>query len=948
MVRAARRAGDSRWGQRTGRARSALLVAHGVLAAACSEPEPPNPTRAGRAASQVDVAQSPADECQALREAALEPAAAPGFSLCATELVVRRSLRVRTQAEVDALEGCTRIDGDLSVELLPDVETSRLASLAAVTGRLWISAGVCGAAPAEALSGLASIEAVDQLRLYDVPVSDLSALAGLRQVGFPAGGGDVELSLCSELSSLSNMQGWGRLGRVRVFGSPRVESLEALSGLAIEQLNLEAVGIRSLAGLSSLEALGELVLTDNPELTSLSGLGAVAGTLRSLELYSHAALQSLEGLGDLPALQKLTLSRLPRLVSLSGARLPAALDLLQLEGLPSLEDPSTLGQLESVGDLSLVELPVPLGALVPAEVGALRLRGGGFVDLSGLEGVNVRRSLSIRDNPSLRSLAGLGHAALIDLDLQGLPGLTDLGAVRLAPRMRSLFLDGVGLIRSEPLAGIQQVASLMLWQTPLTELDALSSLTEAGEIELFRNALQSVEGLASLRHVGRMTIMDHERLALLPTFAQLEAHPDSPPNVTILSNPALRAGPAFPLLREVDALSVTYNAGLIALGDYPQLAQARVVWITNNDQLARVQLPALAEAGSLVVVANGPISPADLEVLGRLPEAKIGINGTPWPNECLWPNDGACDETYGFCNTGSDLDCRPVEVEAAFAPPAPSPEPPGFSEDWLPTNRGTPSGLQSEATFLDGNCRLGGDSYAGGGCAALEELLPTGCFRVTRGCGLTKVESTSGGFAGTYYWYEGWQQLPVGVGYWSDVGGAGPFARRELACSAIETSCNTCDGPGLRCADVAGGLPPNPPPPPAAPEGCACEVDERGVAHVSLECFCSVYDCPSQASAVETCLLGDPFAAEPPVAVQQGCGDLEVRTGAARYVFDPANGALRSAYAERFGTPVAPCGAVRVEAGEPVGECDAARSCACGIDETSCIGQLWLSLPVAG
>lgn len=944
MVRAVQRAGCGRWGQRAWRA---VLAAHAVLAAACGEPGPPIETRTGSAPSPADLTQSPADECQALREAAPELADAPGFSLCATEPVVWRSLRVRTQAEVDALDGCTRIEGDLFVELLPGVETSRLASLAAVTGRLWISAGVCGAAPAEALSGLASIEAVGRLRLYDMPVSDLSALAGLRQVGFPDGGGDVDLSSCSELTSLSAMQGWGRLGGVGVFGSPKLESLDGLSGRAIERLDLHAVGIHSLAGLSSLDTLRELTLFDAPQLTSLSGLGAAASTLRSLTLGYHESLRSLEGLGDLPALEKLTLLSLPHLASLSGARLPAELDFLQLDDLPSLEDPSTLGQLESVGDLTLVELPVPLGGLVPPEVGALRLRGGGFVDLSGLEGVTVRRSLSIQDVPSLRSLAGLGGATLVDLDLRGLPGLTDFGAVRLASRMRSLFLDDVGLARSEPLAGVQQVASLQLWELPLTELDALSSLTEAGEIELFRNALQNVEGLASLRHVWRLSITDHARLERLPTFAQLEAYPGSPPSVTILSNPALRAGPAFPRLLEVNDLSVTYNAGLVTLGDYPQLARGRAVWITNNDQLARAQLPALTAAALVVVVANGPIAPTDLEGLGRLPGAKIGNNGTPWPDECLWPNDGECDETNGLCNTGSDPDCRPLEVEAPFGPPAPSPEPPGFTEEWLPIDPGAPSGLLSEVTFFDRACRLWG-----GSCAALEELLPTGCFRISRGCGLTKVESTSdGGGEGNDYWYEGWQQPPVGVGYWSDVGRVGPFARRELACSNIETTCDTCGGlGGPRCADVAGGLPPNPPnapPPPAAPEGCACEVDERGVAHVSLECFCSVYDCPSRASAVEACLLGDPFHAELPVTLQQGCGGLEVRTAAARYVFDATSGALRSASAEPFGTPVAPCGAARVEAGEPVGACDAARSCTCGINDFSCIGQLWLSLPGA-
>ncbi len=916
--------------------RLALLVA-GLLGVGCGEPErsSPNVSTAGEGA---------VDGCR-VEPATDEPT---DFRFCSEDPVLRRSVHLRKQEDVDALSGCERIVGDLTVGLYPGVDSSPLRSLREVTGKLWITSSACGSASPAALAGLESLQAVGALRLYDVPLEDLSILSGLRRVGHPEGGGSVTLSTCPELTSLEGMRGWGRLGDVSLFGLRNLTSLEGLEGLSIERLRMDEVGIGSLSGLSSLQALSELTLSYDDRLTSLSGLGAIAGGLETLELRAHSSLRSLEGLGALPALQRLILVDLPSLEAVAGAQLPASLDVVRLESLRSISSASAIAALESVGDLTLAELPLSLRELVPTQVGALHLEGGRFATLTGLEEVRGLQALSIRENPSLVSLEGLaGASGLVSLELERLPLLGSLGSVSLAASMRTLSLRDVGLSSSTPLAGVQSVTSLLLSETALTELDALSSLEAVGELELFGNArLADAAGLASLRRVERLTFYHNERLAELPTFSALRADPDFPPSVTVLANRALREGPSFPLLTRVDALSIHYNANLQAPGDYPQLSEGRRISIEDNPRLSRVQLPALASAGELVIVSNGPIPEADLGPLRALSGAKIGINGTPWPDQCLWPNDGVCDEVAGRCDTGSDPDCRLPAPVAEFRPPAPSPHPAGLSTQWLPVDSSGASGLVTEEAFRTSVCaEVGQNRFGPTRCPPLEELLETGCFRVSRGCGLTKAESTAGGFAGGYYWYEGWQRPPVGVGSWTDVGSTGPFATRELACAEIETTCDTCGAVGPSCAEVDGSLPPDPPAAPAPPENCACERDERGVAHVSLDCFCSAYECPTLPDATDACVLSAPFAAGAPLEVKRGCDRIEVRSAEARYVFDATSGALLAASAERFGTPTAPCGAARVEAGGALDAlCETTRGCGCGDwSEASCVGQPWLA-----
>lgn len=195
-------------------------------------------------------------------------------------------------------------------------------------------------------------------------------------------------------------------------------------------------------------------------------------------------------------------------------------------------------------------------------------------------------------------------------------------------------------------------------------------------------------------------------------------------------------------------------------------------------------------------------------------------------------------------------------------------------------------------------------------------------------------------------WFEGFGTPLVGRYQWSDVGEGPLFASRSLDCGALDSTCSTC-GRGAPCSDVPGGLPEAPTPP--AVDGCACETDGDGTARVSLECFCSVYDCPTLEGAIDTCLDAE-HAGPRPVRASSGCGSVELATGrysGQSFRFDVASGQLIGAEAFAQGPIAGPCGTYRVIAGGATA-CEGAQSCNCGAIEDSCNTAPWLDIDGAG
>ena len=112
---------------------------------------------------------------------------------------------------------------------------------------------------------------------------------------------------------------------------------------------------------------------------------------------------------------------------------------------------------------------------------------------------------------------------------------------------------------------------------------------------------------------------------------------------------------------------------------------------------------------------------------------------------------------------------------------------------------------------------------------------------------------------------------------------------------------------------------------------------------MSLDCFCSIYDCPSRGSFVGSCPA--PSGAETyslPV-VHDTCGKIwfSTATYTGQHFSFSASGELLGAVAFSQGPVTAPCGTYQVSAGSA--PCDVAESCSCweDINGQSCETTPW-------
>src|SRR5688572_20738638 len=145
---------------------------------------------------------------------------------CPDSPVVAESVRVTQQSELEALFGCERVDGDLTVEFFAGADVAPLAYLREVRGAFVLGAypeALAGedsndyfdrVALAEenieqgyvtSLHGLEALERVGMLSLTGIGAPDLLALQSLRSVdspGFESYGGILQVTSAANLVSL--------------------------------------------------------------------------------------------------------------------------------------------------------------------------------------------------------------------------------------------------------------------------------------------------------------------------------------------------------------------------------------------------------------------------------------------------------------------------------------------------------------------------------------------------------------------------------------------------------------------------------------------------------------------------------------------------------------------------------------------------------------------------
>lgn len=372
-------------------------------------------------------------------------------SRCSSSSSVSGSVRVHDQSELEALAGCEQIDGDLNVEIYAGADLSALSSLRVVNGELEI-----GAYP----------EFPD-----NITPEQLDAIHA--RVNRTVAGG--------YLSSLAGLEGVQQVGSLSI-SSIAAEDLEPLRGLhrligPQDSLPIGLVGVQAahnlqnLQGLSNIEAIDQLVLDDDPVLTSLGGI-VLSPTVVNVNLVDVPQLGSIDELSPLGAAVTLNLvntgiSNLDSLVNLglvesdillTGNRNLSNIDQLAAMGTASLmvNDNAVLQNIPPLANMATLEVFTALhnpqlqiiDINVPAHtIGPDAFEGVSLVDpvkvfeiagntrltrISLTDGLERGRLLAIHDNPALTSVSLGTLTRLEQLDISGNVSLTnvDVGALQ--------------------------------------------------------------------------------------------------------------------------------------------------------------------------------------------------------------------------------------------------------------------------------------------------------------------------------------------------------------------------------------------------------------------------------------------------------------------------------------------------------------------------------------
>jgi hypothetical protein len=371
----------------------------------------------------------------------------PSDSRCAESPQVTGDVTVTNQREIELLEGCEAIEGDLVVIGFAGADLRPLHALRAVSGLLHLGGDPNGE-PApdpsvegswlQSLAGLESLESAGALLLSGLVAEDVEPLGSLRVLTT----GMLWVMMSPNLVDL------GGLAQLRGVTDLLLscEALESIDGLVLpeEMKTLTLSG----ANLSQLKSIGVRTITDSLEVrsTGLTNLEAFSGLrqARSVGIGSNAALESMDGLNSLQFAESLavydnqSLTRLPEFSQLRQLNNLMVRDnerLTTLSEFPllflqptyirdALAPEELLGLRPDVIDISsnasLTAVALPVGWLSGA---AMMIE-----DNAALTQVEFTRQrsvdyLSIQNNPVLGSLV-LGELATVNrLDLINNPSL---------------------------------------------------------------------------------------------------------------------------------------------------------------------------------------------------------------------------------------------------------------------------------------------------------------------------------------------------------------------------------------------------------------------------------------------------------------------------------------------------------------------------------------------
>jgi hypothetical protein len=366
-------------------------------------------------------------------------------SRCTESTLVQGSVLIESQAQVDELEGCERIEGNLHVRPFDGADFRPLGALREVGGALELGRmtaldylelpieeqerfdeilepelALLDAGWLTSLEGFENLELAGSLALSGVgapdlgPLSNLFALTngGVLQIG-PCTNllslegleqlrGVVDLSLnCNSLTTLAGPRFGARMGNVIIEGT-NITDLGTFAPEVVNELRIQGTAIENLDALSGLAFATSVDLFDNPSLIDVEALDALfdVGYLRignSPLLERVPELTSLSELHTLSIVGNASLTNFPSLPGV-GPLIPdtewgnlAAEDALRVR--PDI--------IQVVGNPALETLVIPRGWLAVSYLEIAANDGLASIDLSSL---HAAEQVAITANPALVSV----------------------------------------------------------------------------------------------------------------------------------------------------------------------------------------------------------------------------------------------------------------------------------------------------------------------------------------------------------------------------------------------------------------------------------------------------------------------------------------------------------------------------------------------------------------
>ena len=387
---------------------------------------------------------------------------------CSESTTVTGLVRIKSQADVEDLAGCEEIDGDVHVETFAGADLSPLSALRSIDGTLEI-----GAYPELTEESYDDVELLEAVReQVDAVIAD----------GY--------------LPSLHGLEGLARVTSLEIYNvaaedlSPLL-GLRDLSGhesyLPVGYIGINGTRIRDLQGLHNVQNITSLVLADNPDLESLSGI-VLGETIVNLNLVDSPRLTSIEELEYLVRAYTLILSNI---------------------GITDLESLKDLTNVEYTIDLTSNRNLVNVDRLSTIASAALNINDNAV--LTSIPPITQSfwlETLTVVDNPELLSVS-------VDLPEQG---------------------DGPDYVAGSPLD--HAIATIEIGQNDkLSQVSLAAGLEEVGVISIHGNPSLASLSFGTLTSLEELTISANTSLTSVDAGAL-----ETVDTLSVINNPLLDPG----------------------------------------------------------------------------------------------------------------------------------------------------------------------------------------------------------------------------------------------------------------------------------------------------------------------------------------------------------------------------------------------------------------------